>query len=370
MEHYRNWNFRVTRAPSSRLATALSDASPGFGKHYSDHMVVMDLYADDWEDELGQVVDARILPYGEIHLSPRPLNLRVSQAAHEGLQAFKGPDGKVRLFRPKDHWHRLNVAAQRLAMPRLATEMALEATRSLLELDHGWIDAANGRALYLRPILFGDDGAWHGQSQQHRFQLMIIATQSTMAEPAPLLLYVPRTSMADSGRAFVRSSQGGVGDAKVGNPKPQALHPLQVPKKIECLEVLWTGAQEIDPAEAAAMCNVFFLIGDKVVTPKLPASVLPGITRDSVLRLLHVMGVEVEERAISFKELLSAGPQLREAFATGAACSVRSILRIDSDEQQLHLEDTSMAQRLRSALEDVRWGRVHDGFGWMHALDV
>ncbi len=364
----KNYTIHVHKNPESRLAGAKADPNAGFGKHYTDHMIVADLYAEDWEDEYAIVTHAELRPYGDIALSPACNGLHYSQAAFEGMLCFADAEGKLQLFRPREHMHRLNVSAQRMGLPRIREDFFMEALGLLLTADAAWIDRNQGHSLYIRPILFANEPQLGVQTESKHFKLLIIMTLNAGYRTGALNLYVPRMSAAGDARAYVRASIGGTGAVKASANYGGTIEPLRVAQRQGSNEVLWLGAQNPDLIEEAGTSNVFFVVGDRVLTPRLDGAILPGITRDSVIKLLQVMGHEVEEKDISFSDLLAAGEALTEAFATGTASSVKPILRIDSAERVIELEPLALAQRLREALLDVQWRRVVDGFGWMKGV--
>ena len=364
----KNYTFHIHKNPLSRLSEAIADPNPSFGKHYTDHMIVADLYAEDWEDEYALVSHAELRPYGDITLSPACNGLHYGQAAFEGMLCFADAAGKMQLFRSRDHVHRLNVSAQRMGLPRIRKDFFMEALGLLLNADQAWIDRMHGHSLYIRPILFANEPQLGVQADSKHFKLLIIMTLNAGYRASALNLYVPRMSAAGDARAYVRASVGGTGAVKASANYSGTIEPLRVAQRHGSNEVLWLGAQNPDLIEEAGTSNVFFVVGDRVLTPRLNGSILPGITRDSVIKLLQVMGHEVEEKDLSFSHLLAAGDALTEAFATGTASSVKPILRIDSEERVIELEQGPLAQRLREALLDVQWGRVVDGFGWMGGI--
>jgi branched-chain amino acid aminotransferase len=365
MEKSQKWKIRVTAATSSSLPAAQNDPNPGFGRHYTDHMIVADLYAEDWEDEFAEIRDAELRPYGDISLSPACNGLHYSQAAFEGMLCFKNAAGELKLFRPQDHWQRFNVSAQRMGLPRIPADFFDEALRLLVTADQAWIDRERGYSMYIRPILFANEPQLGVQADSRHFKLVIIMTLNAGYRAGALNLYVPRLSATGEARAYVRATIGGTGAVKASANYGGTILPLRVAARHGCNEVLWLGAQNPDLIEEAGTSNVFFVVDDKVITPKLNGSILPGITRTSIMQLLQVMGYEVEERDIAFRDLLAAGDRLTEAFATGTASTVKPVVRIDCAEREILLSESALAARLRAALLDVQWGRVVDGFGWM-----
>jgi branched-chain amino acid aminotransferase len=368
MEIFKNWEKVLLPDASGRLATALADPQIGFARHYTSHMVEVDIYCEDVEDEFGRVVRAQLRPYGDISLSPACNGLHYSQVAFEGMLCFVDAEGVPRLFRPQDHYHRLNVSAQRMGLPRIAADFMHEALRLLVDADRAWLDTTRGHALYIRPILFANEPQLGVQAGSRHFKFLIIMALHAGMRVQPLQLYVPRLSASGQARAYVRATLGGTGAVKAAANYGGTILPLQIANKQGANEVLWLGAQNPDLIEEAGTSNVFFVIDDQVFTPRLNGSILPGITRDAVIQLLRAMGFEVIEKDITFTSLLAARNRLREAFATGTASSVKPITRIDCAEREIVLEDVSLALKLSEALQDVQWGRVTDGFGWMQGI--
>lgn len=363
--------LKIQKVAQSRLPEYLRKKDHEFGHDFSDHMIKLQLYTEDWQDEFAQVLSAEILPYGPITLSPATVGHHYSQIVFEGFMAYINQQGELQLFRPRDHLHRFNQGAQRLGMPRVNTEFLLYAISKLVELDSQWIDPQAHRALYLRPILFAAEPYIGVRQDIHQFMLIVMAAPHLSYGDEALRLYVPRWAADGSSPEFMRSYPGGTGDIKASANYAGTIAPLRTAQNHGCNDILWldpTGAY----VEEVGTSNVFFKIGDTVVTPPLDGTILPGITRASVIALLQAMGIPLVERPITLAELFEAGDTLQEAFTTGTAAIIKPIKEIDAAEGVLALpkQDDPLTMRLRRELQGIRWGEVEDRWGWNHKIQI
>lgn len=325
-----------------------------FGRVFSDHQFITDYVDGTWQD-------ARILKYGEVPMSMAISALHYGQALFEGMKAQISPDGVPLLFRPTDNLKRLNLSAERMCMPAIPEEYFIQALQTLVKLDKGWIPAKKGSGLYIRPFMFATD-AFIGvrPSETYRFSIFTCPVNAYYSSP---LKVVAETEYA---RAF----DGGVGFAKcAGNYGAQML----ATRKAQALgynQVLWMDAKEHKYIEETGTTNVFVRMGNKVVTPPLDGTILAGITRDSVLKLLNHWGIETEERPVSIDEI-TAGIKdgtVTEIFATGTAATLIPIIVINykgTDYSINYNEDWEYADRLSKTLDAIKTGKEEDPFGWI-----
>ena len=324
------------------------------GRFVSDHMLVCDYTGGKWQE-------AAIMPYGPFSLLPTSLAFHYGQTIFEGMKAFRAEDGRVQIFRLHKHYERLVRTAERLCMPVVSPELFREGLRRLVELEQGWVPAQDGGALYLRPFQIATDTKLRVKvSESYKFAVVCSPTGSYFSRP--LRVKVERN--------FVRAAKGGTGYAKCGGNYGGALYPTELANAEGYDQVLWTDGLEHEYIEESGMMNVFFVIGDVLVTPPLSDSILDGVTRDSLLVLARDAGMRVEERPVSVKELeqgLKRGV-VKEAFGAGTAAVVSPIRAIGMDGRDYELavagEKRSHANILKHALDDIRYGRSTDIYEW------
>ena len=287
----------------------------GFGKYFTDHMFLMDYTPDKgWHD-------ARIVPYGPIALSPACTALHYGSEIFEGLKAYRRADGGIQLFRPLENARRMNNSADRLCLPRLPEEMFMEALKTLIELDKDWVPSAPGTSLYIRPFMFGNDENLGVHSVKHATFVIILSPVGSYYKEG---LNPVKIMIEDQD---VRAVRGGTGEAKCGGNYAASNRAGERAEQKGYSQVLWLDGVERKYIEEVGAMNVLFLINGVVVTPQLRGSILPGITRKSIIELLKSEGFPVEERLISVDELAAAmaDGSLEEAFGSGTAAVVSPI---------------------------------------------
>ncbi len=329
----------------------------GFGKHFTDHMFRM-----DWNREHGWH-QARICPYQSFQLDPAATVLHYGQAIFEGLKAYRGENGQIFLFRPLDNLERMNRGAVRMSMPRFPVDLVLQGLKALVYLDRDWIPGAHGSSLYLRPTMIGVD-PYLGlkPADNYIFYLIMSPVSSYYAEGfSPTRIYVCRD--------YARAVKGGVGEVKTAGNYAASLLAYEMANKAGYTQVLWLDACERRYVEEVGTSNIFFLLGDTLVTPPLSGSILGGITRDSVINLARSWGVEVEERPVAIDEVLAASQDgtLKEAFATGTAAVISPVGELFCDDTGYPINQGaagSLAERLFEELQAIQYGRSEDPFKW------
>ena len=346
-----------TRSPKGRP----SEDKLGFGKVFTDHMFQMNHdAARGWHS-------ARVVPYQPLALDPSASVLHYGQAIFEGMKAFRGTDGKVRLFRPEMNWQRMQASAERLCMKFLDRDTFLESLMSLVRADKDWVPKLPGTSLYLRPTLIGTE-AFLGVRPSDEYNFFVIAS--------PVGNYYGEGSEALKiwvEREYSRAAPGGIGAAKAGGNYASSLAAALAAKEHGFAQVLWLDACEKRFIEEVGTMNVFFRIRDKVVTPALSGTILPGVTRDSVLELLRHWGRAVEERPVELAEIVAAQARgdLAEIFGTGTAASISPVGALGVGEKTLIVnggKPGALALELHRALNDIQYGRAPDKLGWMREV--
>ena len=345
-----------TRAPKPKPAAG---AELGFGRLFTDHMFLMD-YAEGWREP-------RIVPYENLSLDPASMVFHYGQAAFEGLKAYKGAGGDIRLFRPRMNFKRLNSSNARLCMPEIDEDFALIALKELLRFEQGWIPQESGTSLYIRPFVIATD-PYIGVRPSDAYLFIILLSPVGAYYPeglAPVKINVETE--------YVRAVRGGLGFTKAAANYAASLLSQDKAKKLGYTQVLWLDAIERKYIEEVGTMNVFFKIGGKIVTPSLTGSVLPGVTRDSAIVLLKKFGYEVEERPVSLDELITAHGEgrLEEAFGSGTAAVISPIGVLAINGKTLTLSDGKigeLSKRLYDTITGIQYGEREDLFNWVERV--
>lgn len=345
------FKIKVNRTTKSRLPEVDFDRLP-FGRIFSDHMLVADFRDGRWHDP-------EILPYGKLELYPAINAIQYGISIFEGMKAYKTVRGETALFRPRDNWRRLNRSAQRLVMVELPEEIFLEGLKELLRVDAGWVPRRDGSSLYVRPCLFAVD-EFIGIKPAERYKFVIFTCPVGAYYAEPVNLWVTKE--------YVRAFEGGTGEAKAAGNYAASLLGAQKAQEIGYHNVLWLDGKEHRYIEECGTMNVFFVIDDVVVTPKLDGTILAGITRASAITLLRDEGIPVEERRISLDELIEAhrADRLKECFGAGTAVTIADVAKIGIEGEDLVLpRERRIAPMLLEKLTNIRTGRVADPYGWI-----
>jgi len=329
----------------------------GFGKIFTDHMFMM-----DWNSEKGWY-NQRIVPFQNIPLHPASTVLHYGSEIFEGLKAYRRADGKVQLFRPIENIRRMNRSAERLCLPEIPEDMAMEILTTFVDLEQDWTPSAEGTSLYLRPFMFGNDESL-GVHAVHNATYVIIASPvgSYYAEGInPVKIMIEDED--------VRAVRGGTGYAKCGGNYAASNRAGERAAQKGYSQVLWLDGVERKYIEEVGAMNVMFKIGDEIVTPMLSGSILPGITRMSCLEVLRKEGYKVSERLLSVDELAEAleKGQLKEAWGCGTAAVVSPIGELCYKNVKYPInngEIGEVTQHLYDTLTGIQWGKIEDTFGW------
>lgn len=329
----------------------------GFGKYFTDHMLVMDYRDGKWEEP-------EIIPYDSFKLDPSTAVLHYAQGIFEGCKAYKDKEGNITTFRTRDNFVRMNRSAERICMPTLPIDTVLEALYELIKIDSEWIPTEAGTSLYIRPTMIATDFALGvHSSKSYKFFVILSPVGAYYANGLkPIKIYIEDQ--------FVRAAIGGTGEAKcLGNYAASLLAAEQAQKK-GYDQVLWLDAAEKKYAEEVGAMNMFFVIDNVVVTPMLTGSILPGITRDSIIKLLKKRGYKVEERKISIEEIHSAynNGTLQEAFGTGTAAVISPVGLIGYKGEDMLINNGDMgpiSSLLYDELTGIQSGKREDEFSWI-----
>ncbi|MDX2703711.1 branched-chain amino acid aminotransferase [Streptomyces sp. PA03-6a] len=351
--------------PSSRpLPDAQREAilaSPGFGRHFTDHMVTI-----RWTEGRGWH-DAELVPYAPLSIDPANMTLHYAQTIFEGLKAYRQPDGSVATFRPEANAERFQASARRLAMPELPVETFLAAVDALVTQDEAWVPSQGEQSLYLRPFMFATEVGL-GVKPANEYLFMVIASPAGAYFPGgvkPVSVWLSEE--------YVRAAPGGTGAAKAGGNYAASLVAQAQAIEHGCDQVVWLDAIERRWIEEMGGMNLYFVYGDTIVTPELTGSLLPGITRASLLRIAADLGYEVREGRICVDDWKNgnADGSLTEVFACGTAAVITPVGSVKSTRADWTVGDGKpgeVTMKLRKALLDIQTGQSPDTHGWMHPL--
>lgn len=339
-------------------------AQPGFGKYYTDHMVIAEwTQADGW----GQ---AELKPYGPISLDPAAMVFHYGQEIFEGLKAYRQPDGGISLFRPEANAVRFQRSADRLALPQLPTQTFLESLDALVKQDAAWVPGNIGESLYLRPFMFATEVGL-GVRPTDRALYMLIAT------PAAAYFNSDDAVTVWISMEYVRAVPGGTGEAKCGGNYAASLIAQKEAAKEGCDQVVWIDAKERKWVEEMGGMNMYFVKGKgadaTVVTPKLTGALLPGITRDSILTLAKDLGYKSEEVMISIDEWRDGvkSGEITEIFACGTAAVVTPVGSAKSAKGTWVTGDGTpgpITKEIRNTLLGIQHGTIADKHHWMRKV--
>lgn len=333
----------------------------GFGKHFTDHMLLID-YTEGkgWHD-------ARIVPYGPLPLDPATTCLHYGQLIFEGMKAYRTEDGRVVMFRPEENMKRMATSGQRLCIPPVDEDFFVQAIAQLIKVDHDWIPTDPGTSLYIRPFIISTD-AFLGVHPSSTYQFItILSPVGSYYEEglAPIRIYVENN--------YVRAAKGGTGFAKcAGNYATSLLSQVEAQKQ-GYSQVLWLDGVERKYVEEVGAMNICFVIDGKVVTPELGGTILPGITRKSVLELLRSWNVPVEERRISIQELADAheAGKLEEVFGCGTAAVISPVGELKWGDKSMKIgggKIGALSQRIYDTITGIQNCRLPDTFGWVYEV--
>jgi branched-chain amino acid aminotransferase len=352
----------LSSAPVSDVERSALLADPGFGRIFTDHMVTI-RYTEGkgWHE-------ARVEPYGPIPLSPATAVLHYAQEIFEGLKAYHAADGGITLFRPDANARRFQLSAERMAMPKLPEEVFLASLDKLLEVDRAWVPTKPESSLYLRPFMFASE-VFLGVRPAQEYLFMVIASPAAAyfaGGVKPVTIWLSEH--------YTRAAPGGTGAAKCGGNYASSLAPMAEAIAAGCDQVVFLDSVEQRWVDELGGMNVFFVYEDgSLVTPPLTGTILPGITRDSVITLAREMGHKVVERPYSIDEWRTdaASGELKEAFACGTAAVITPIGKVRSAGGEFTIADGGSGQvgvKLRDALLDIQHGRIEDRHGWVRRI--
>ncbi len=335
-----------------------SESELGFGKYFADHMLTLEYVAPQGWGE------PKVVPYGPFQIDPAAAVLHYGQAIFDGMKGFRQQDGRIALFRLDDHSRRLANGAPRLGIPTIDPVVVRESILALVATDKDWVPSAPATALYIRPVIIATE-AFLGVRPAHRY-LFYVITSPVGAYYAggikPTKIWVETDS--------VRAVKGGIGAVKAAANYAASLKTGYEAQQRGYDQVLWLDANEHRYAEEVGTMNLFAVIGDEIITPPLGGTILAGITRDSILRILRDWNLRVSERPLALNDLLDASRNgtLKEVFGCGTAAVVSAVPDLGYKDARLLINNGAagpLAEKLYQTITDIQYGRVADKYGWL-----
>ncbi len=329
----------------------------GFGKYMTDYMFEM-----DWDVDQGWH-DARITPHAPIQLDPACVTLHYAQETFEGMKAYRRADGHIQIFRPEMNARRMIKSNERLCMPAFPEDMFVEAVKALVEVEKDWVPSAPNTSLYIRPFMFATESAL-GVHMAKSYKFMVIccpvgAYYATGLAPVKILVE----------DELVRAVKGGTGFTKCGGNYAGSIAGQVKAEKLGYAQVLWLDGETRTYVEEVGTMNIMFKIAGEIWTAPIEGTVLPGVTRDSMIQLLRDWGYKVREERLSIHDLMKAGHDgtLEEVYGTGTAAVISPVgeLRYKDDVVVINNGETGeLTQKLYDTLTGIQWGNVEDTYGW------
>ena len=355
-----NHPIRITRATEKKPKPR--DTELGFGAFFTDHMFVA-----DFQEEKGWY-DPRIEPYAPLSLDPAAAVLHYAQAVFDGLKAFRGKDGRVRLFRPQKHIERLNQSARRMCIPAVDPDLALQSLVDLVRLEQEWVPSSVGTALYIRPTIIATEAFLGVRPAKRYVYFVILSPVGAYYKEGmnPVKIRVEDT--------YVRAVEGGTGGAKTGVNYAASLLAAEEAHASGFTQVLWLDGVHRKYVDEVGTMNIMMRIGDEVLTPPLSTgTILPGVTRDSVLTLLREWGVHVSERPIAIDEVVQAAHRgtLHEVWGTGTAAVISPVGELAYKGERLVIGGGRIGEltgKLYDAIVGIQYGHTPDTHGWTVAI--
>jgi branched-chain amino acid aminotransferase len=351
--------YKITIEKTNKSKIANTDFSNlGFGKVFTDHMFVADYRNGEW-------TDLRIVPFGHIPMHPAMSSIHYGQSIFEGLKAKKDSDGNIIVFRPDMNSKRMNASAKRMAMPEIPQDLFFQAMDQLVLLEQDWIPDGEEASLYIRPFMFATD-EFIGIRKSDTYKFMIFTCPVGAYYSAPVKVY--------ASSEYVRAFPGGTGYAKTAGNYARTLQPAEEIAKKGYHQILWLDGIEKKYLQEIGTMNIFVVIDGKVLTPSLDeGTILPGVTRDSVITLLKDLNIPIDERRISIDEILEAyhAGTLEDAFGAGTAATISHIESIGYKDVEYKLpapEKREISNMLKDLLQKIKDGKTEDKFNWVYKV--
>lgn len=349
--------IQISKIEKSRISEVDFD-NLIFGREFSDHMFEVDYENGEW-------VNARIRPLANLSIHPGNLAWHYGQSIFEGMKASLSKDGIPTLFRPEKHVERINESATRMCMPTISEELFLDAINKLVYLDKDWIPKEKGSALYIRPLMIAmDEAIGVRPSERYKFLIMTL----------PVGPYYPKPVSLKADTKYIRAGQGGVGEAKTAGNYAASLYPAKLAKEEGYDQIMWLDALEFKYIQEVGTMNIFFVLKNNIVlTPITNGTILKGITRDSMIKVMKSKNIDVVERLISIDEIVEAhnNGELLEVFGTGTAAVVAAVSKFKYKDKVYNLDNkSSLGAELKNYIDELRFGTIKDDFNWIKPISA
>jgi len=346
------YQFKVTQTQNSTLSAVDFDNLP-FGKTFSDHMFVADYIGGQW-------TNLEIRPVAPLPTHPGNMAWHYGQEIFEGMKATRDAEGTPLLYRPERHAKRMNYSARRMCMPEIPEDLFLQAIHTLVHMERAWIPPQAGSALYIRPFMYAtDETIGVKASDTYRFIIFVMPVGPYYSQPVKLWAQ----------DTYVRAVVGGVGDAKTAGNYAASLLPAAMARKQGFDQVMWLDGVHKKYIQEIGTMNIFFVIGNEIVTPNLDGAILDGITRECVITLLKDWGLKVSERPITIDEIVQAHKEGRlvESFGTGTAAVIAPVARIGYKDYIMDLDQNidKISTKVYNTINGIRNRTITDKFGWI-----
>ena len=343
--------MKIKKIESSRI-NSVDFENLNFGAVFSDHMFTCDYIDGNW-------INPEIIPYQPISVSPASRVFHYGQACFEGMKAFKDDNNHVWLFRPTENYNRIIKSSERLAMPKFPKELFFEGLNALLKMDAQWIKTGLGNSLYIRPFIFASEGTINA-TEACEYKFMIIC--------APASSYYSGDVKVKIEKSFSRAAKGGVGYAKAAGNYAAQFYPTRLAIDEGYQQIIWTDSSTHQFIEEAGTMNLFFRIGNKLLTAPTSDSILDGITRKSLIQIAKDKGINVEVRPIKVDELIDAANSgtLIEIFGSGTAVVVLPVIGFGFENKKFDLPkvENSWASILKNELNGIQYNLIDDPYNW------
>ncbi|MFW6022283.1 MAG: branched-chain amino acid aminotransferase [Halanaerobiaceae bacterium] len=352
----------ITIKKAERLKDKPDENSLGFGTNFTDYMFIM-----DYEEGKGWF-DPRIIPYGPLEIPPSMSTFHYGQAVFEGLKAYKGPEDEILLFRPEENLKRLNMSNDRMCIPQIDESFCLTAIKELVKLEREWVPGAEGTSLYIRPFIIATDSTLKLKpSTGYKFIVILSPVGAYYPQGInPVDIYVETE--------YVRAAPGGTGFAKTSGNYAASMKAQANAAEKGFVQVLWLDGYERKYVQEVGSMNVFFKIDGEVVTPELDGSILPGITRNSVIELIRSWGMPIKQRNITIDEVYQAHAdgKLEEAFGTGTAAVISPVGGLCWDGKGIQINNGEIGElsaRIYDEITGIQTGKKRDPFHWITVIE-
>ena len=348
-------DIQIQKTGKSKLSE-VDINNPVFGKVYSDHMFFADYIDGAWRDE-------RIVPYGDLSLSPANTTLHYASTIFEGLKAYRSGD-RVLVFRPQANAQRMIKSAERMCMPPVPEELFMGALTELLKVDNTWVPDADGTSLYIRPFQMAMD-PYIGIRPSDTYSFMIIT--------GPVGAYYSEPVRVKIETHYTRAAAGGTGFAKTGGNYAGALYPAKLAQEKGYHQLIWTDGKTHEFIEESGTMNIMFIVNDTLITPPAGDTILHGITRDSIIQLAKDQGMSVEVRPVTVKEIIQSleDGTMQEAFGAGTAATIAHIATIGYEGKDYDLPDIGTRKYSHQFLADlngIKTGAIPDQHNWVYEI--